>query len=121
MPVPVHQSSSSLLGCVSVLVVCSMVRAETYFVAPLTFKTQYPNVPKETEERCSEVRFESWTLMMDISFTTGDVIVVTRRRAVATRRRNVPTWWKIPVRPAILCCSDGCCLRVAELLCCKSS
>ena len=54
-------------------------------------RTQYPNVPNETAERCDEVLFESWTLMIEMSFTTGEVIVVTRNRTVATRRRNVPT------------------------------
>ena len=55
------------------------------------FKTQYPNVPKETAERAPDVRFPRLTLRIAISFTTGAVIVVTSRRAVATRSKNVPT------------------------------
>lgn len=85
--------------------------------ADLTFNTQYPKVPNETEERCEEVRFESCTRMMDMSFTTGDVIVVTRSSAVATRSKKVPTWWKIPVRPAIAIVIVADCLMLRS--CCK--
>ena len=75
---------------------------------PSTFNTQYPNVPKETADREEEVRFWRVTRRMEMSFTTGAVIVVTRRSAVATRRKNVPTWWKIPVAIA----KDLGCLRL---------
>lgn len=62
-----------------------------------TLRTQYPNVPKETADRDEDVPFWRVTLRMEMSLMTGAVMVVMRRRTVATRRKNVPTWWKIPV------------------------
>jgi len=35
-------------------------------------------------------------------FTTGDVIVVIRRRIEAVNKRNVPMWWKMPVFAILL-------------------
>lgn len=69
----------------------------TYFDEPPTLRTQYPKVPKEMAERDEDVRFSSSTRMIEMSFTTGAVMVVTRKRAVATKRKKVPRWWKKPV------------------------
>jgi len=60
---------------------------------PLAPDTQYPKVPKLTV--LSPVL--SWTFKRAMSFTTGEVMVVMRRRMEATNKRNVPMWWKMPV------------------------
>jgi len=58
---------------------------------------QYPNVPNVTEE----LRRDDWlvkvTFNMPISWTTGELMVVMRRRIAAANSKKVPTWWNIPV------------------------
>lgn len=53
---------------------------------------QWPNVPKVTEEELVNLTLRTEMLLM-----TGEEMVVMRRRMVAANKKNVPTWWKIPV------------------------
>lgn len=54
-------------------------------------------MPKVTEELRRDDRLVSVTFSIEISLMTGAEIVTIKRRMAAANRRNVPTWWKIPV------------------------
>ena len=53
---------------------------------------QYPNEPKLTTELWPLVEFVSLTSMTPMLLTTGEEMVVMRRRIVAANKRNVPIW-----------------------------
>ena len=70
----------------------------TYFPVPSeTSRTQYPKVPKVTEELRWVVALVRVTLKMEMSLTTGAEIVVMSSRMAEIKRRRVPQWWMIPV------------------------
>jgi len=75
----------------------SMSWEKKTYLAGATSRMQYPNVPNVTEE----LRRDDWlvkvTFNMPISWTTGELIVVMRRRIAAANSKKVPTWWNIPV------------------------
>ena len=73
--------------------------------AGATSSTQWPNVPKVTDEwRISDL-LVSVTFNMAMSLMTGAEMVVMRRRMAAANSKNVPTWWKIPVLAILTTCS----------------
>jgi hypothetical protein len=57
-----------------------------------TSRMQCPKVPKLTEELRMSVKLVSITFRIGRSVMTGAVMVVTRRRMAAAKRRKVPTW-----------------------------
>jgi len=70
----------------------------TYFPVPSeTSRTQYPKVPKVTEELRWVEELVRVTLKIEMSLTTGAEMVVMRRRTAEIKRRRVPTWCIIPV------------------------
>ena len=62
-----------------------------------TSRTQWPNVPKVTDELRISVLLVSMTFKIAISPITGAEMVVMRRRTAEANSRKVPKWWKIPV------------------------
>lgn len=62
-----------------------------------TSRTQWPNVPKVTDELRISLLLVSITFKIAISPMTGAEIVVIRRSIADANSRKVPTWWKIPV------------------------
>jgi len=60
-------------------------------LATAASRTQYPKVPKVTEEcLLVDVLLVSVTFKSDMSLTTGAEIVVIRRSIAAAKRRKVP-------------------------------
>lgn len=54
-------------------------------------------MPRETAEWRSTVELVRVTFSMLMSFITGALMVVMRRRMAEAKSRKVPTWWKSPV------------------------